>query len=79
MDRDSYLAGVAELYSGEVIGQGLAYRDVVFGAVAFTLDDARVGMVEKPVQQRGGQCRVVVEDFRPIFERTILIRMAPRS
>jgi hypothetical protein len=26
MDRDSYLAGVAELYTGEIIGEGLASR-----------------------------------------------------
>jgi hypothetical protein len=44
---------------------------VVFGPVAFAFDDARVGMMEEPVEQRGGKRRVVIEDFRPVLERAI--------
>ena len=44
---------------------------MVFGPIARTLDLADIGVMQKPVEQRGGKRGVVVEDFRPAFERPI--------
>jgi hypothetical protein len=44
---------------------------VVFGPITRTLDLADIGVMQKPVEQRGGERGVVVEDFRPGFERPI--------
>ena len=43
--------------------RGSGFLDLVFHAVAFALDGNGFGMVEQPVQNGGGQCGIVVEDF----------------
>jgi len=37
--------------------------DVVFGVEAWAFDDADVGVVKQPIEQRGSERGVVVEDF----------------
>jgi hypothetical protein len=41
--------------------------DVVFGAEAGAFDDAGVRVMQQPIEQRGGERGVVVEDFRPVL------------
>jgi hypothetical protein len=45
---------------------------LVAHAIAATLDDHGLGMMEQAVEQGGGQRAVVVEDLRPLFEGAIL-------
>jgi hypothetical protein len=47
--------------------------DVIFGPEAGTFDLADIDVMQEPVEQRGGECSVVVEDFRPGFERPVRI------
>ena len=34
---------------------------------ALAVDDDRIGMVQDAIEDRGGQCTVVVEDLRPVL------------
>jgi hypothetical protein len=45
--------------------------DLVFHAVAGALDDDRLGMVEEPVEHRGGDGAVVVENGGPLLEEGV--------
>jgi len=65
---ESYLG--ADLGFCGVHDGGLDF-DMVFGPEAGALDLTDIGVVQKPVEQRGGEYGVVVEDFRPAFERAI--------
>jgi len=40
-------------------------------SIAFALDEAGVGMMEQPVEERGGQRCIVVEDLRPMLVSAI--------
>jgi hypothetical protein len=44
---------------------------LVFHAIAFAFDDDGLGMTKDAIEQRGGQRAVVVEDFRPVFNRAV--------
>ena len=41
--------------------------DSVFGAVALAFDHGGFASMQEPIEDGGGEGRVVVEDFRPFF------------
>jgi hypothetical protein len=41
---------------------------LVFHAEAFSFDDHRLGMMEQPIQDGGGQGAVLVEDLGPLLK-----------
>ena len=45
--------------------------DLTFHAKAFALNDHRVGVMQQPIQNGGGQRAIVVEDFGPLLEGPI--------
>lgn len=47
--------------------QGLTL-DLIFHTEALAFDDDGVGMMEQPIQDRGGQGAVMVEDHGPLLE-----------
>ena len=49
----------------------LGVFDLLFGSVAASFYDDGFDMVQDPVQQRCGECGVLVEDFRPLFVGTV--------
>ncbi len=42
-----------------------------FHTITLALDKDGLGMMEKAIQYGGGECRVIVEDLRPFFKRSI--------
>src|SRR5262249_34382648 len=45
--------------------------ELVFHPEALAFDDDRVSMMQQPIQDRGGQGAVMVEDRRPLLEGTV--------
>ena len=41
--------------------------DFIFHAVAFAFYDHRLCMVKQAVEESGGQCSVMIENFRPVL------------
>jgi hypothetical protein len=72
VDRDSYLAGIAELYSGEVIGEGLASRWLAlaetprqrFGLALFLQLESEAKVRLRPLLARHGLSLVEDESLR---------------
>ena len=50
--------------------QGLAL-ELVFHAEALAFDDDSIGMMQQPIEHRGGQGAVMVEDRRPLLEGAV--------
>ncbi len=48
-------------------GHGESILDLVFHAEAFAFNENSLGMVEEPVQERGGERTVIVEDLSPVL------------
>ena len=51
--------------------QSCLLLDVIFHAIAFSLDDDGIGMMKQPVEKRRSEGTVVVEDAGPLLERTV--------
>ena len=45
--------------------------DLVFHAVTGALDDHGFGVMEEPIEQRGGEGAVIVKDLGPFFKSAI--------
>ena len=45
--------------------------DLVFHPEALAFDDDGVGMMQQPIQDRGGQGAVMVEDHGPLLKGTV--------
>lgn len=41
--------------------------DLFFHAIAFSFDNDCVGMMQKPVQDSGSKCCIIVKNLRPVF------------
>ena len=50
---------------------GWSRIDLVLHAIAFAFDNYGFGMMQKPVEDRGSDGAVIVEDFRPVLEGAV--------
>src|SRR5665647_1592473 len=68
--RKASHAGGAGMASSEA-RSSLQIVDLILHAVALSLDEYRLGVVQEPVEQRRRQGAVIVEYLGPVLERTV--------
>jgi len=60
--------------------RGMIRLDLIFHAIASSLDEDGFGMVQESIENGGGEGGVVIEDLGPILKaRLEVMMMEPRS